>query len=321
MAYKTLTCECCGDEYEGYHTSKYCDDCPKATCANCEEGFEVDHVRPSRDKRFCSEECLATYRSNKATLTCEQCGESFKAKPSDEAKFCSAECHAESMVRDLQERECAHCGQTMKLKPWSDKKYCSNECQSAGRRDQVTLTCEHCGDEFTLKRAKAERSDKHYCSHECVGKDREREVRDGKLQCADCEEWLPFDMFSDNGSDKSRGKMSYCRSCMMQRKEKREQWEAKGEVNGQQLYEIRRAQDNDCTYCGRNLNDLEVHVDHITPRAKGGEHRPGNVHWTCAPCNLQKSDKTHEQFATHLGREADLSWHPYIDQADDRIRS
>lgn len=38
------------------------------------------------------------------------------------------------------------------------------------------------------------------------------------------------------------------------------------------------------------LRSSKVHLDHIYPISKGGIHSITNVVWSCASCNLRKSD-------------------------------
>lgn len=48
-----------------------------------------------------------------------------------------------------------------------------------------------------------------------------------------------------------------------------------------------------CTYCGRSPkkdNNIELQVDHITPRARGGTDEFDNLTTACQECNLGKSD-------------------------------
>ena len=48
-----------------------------------------------------------------------------------------------------------------------------------------------------------------------------------------------------------------------------------------------------CKTCGRSPikdNDVELHVDHITPWSKGGETIPDNLETKCKQCNLGKGN-------------------------------
>jgi hypothetical protein len=51
--------------------------------------------------------------------------------------------------------------------------------------------------------------------------------------------------------------------------------------------DILDAWDNICAYCG---SDRAYTLDHIHPRAKGGETKRGNLLACCPTCNLAKSD-------------------------------
>jgi 5-methylcytosine-specific restriction endonuclease McrA len=44
-----------------------------------------------------------------------------------------------------------------------------------------------------------------------------------------------------------------------------------------------------CTYCGRkSSNTLTITVDHILPKAKGGNNNYENLTTCCNPCNSKK---------------------------------
>jgi hypothetical protein len=63
------------------------------------------------------------------------------------------------------------------------------------------------------------------------------------------------------------------------------------------------ARDNfTCRYCGRQSDEVPLHVDHVHPVAKGGTNDPENLVTACQECNLGKSSKTIGQ---HVPTEAD----------------
>lgn len=50
---------------------------------------------------------------------------------------------------------------------------------------------------------------------------------------------------------------------------------------------------NICGICGLEITEGSIHVDHIIPLSKGGEHSYGNTQITHARCNLKKGASTH----------------------------
>jgi len=53
-------------------------------------------------------------------------------------------------------------------------------------------------------------------------------------------------------------------------------------------------QNNKCKYCNIDLDfntAFEVHLDHVIPISKGGNHSINNVVFSCKSCNLKKHDK------------------------------
>lgn len=50
-----------------------------------------------------------------------------------------------------------------------------------------------------------------------------------------------------------------------------------------------------CQYCGKRFMTEDLTIDHIVPRAQGGQTRWENVVAACIPCNQAKADRTPEQ--------------------------
>lgn len=50
-----------------------------------------------------------------------------------------------------------------------------------------------------------------------------------------------------------------------------------------------------CQYCGDKRGAAEMTLDHITPRAQGGESTPENLVSACIECNQRKGNRTPEQ--------------------------
>jgi len=63
--------------------------------------------------------------------------------------------------------------------------------------------------------------------------------------------------------------------------------------------EVFARSDGLCHYCRTALTlDGRWHVEHMVPKALGGEEAPGNLVAACAPCNLAKRDRTALEFVT-----------------------
>lgn len=51
---------------------------------------------------------------------------------------------------------------------------------------------------------------------------------------------------------------------------------------------IIRRDKSTCYLCGLRCKPHEIHLDHVMPISKGGEHTADNLRVTCAPCNIRK---------------------------------
>ena len=51
-----------------------------------------------------------------------------------------------------------------------------------------------------------------------------------------------------------------------------------------------------CQYCGRTSAKVELQIDHIHPRAKGGTNNKENLITACKYCNIGKSDTLLAQY-------------------------
>lgn len=71
---------------------------------------------------------------------------------------------------------------------------------------------------------------------------------------------------------------------------------ADGSVTIEFEREMYALQNGRCGYCGCDLEESGKHLDHILPISRGGLHTANNVHWVCPTCNLDKKDKTEEEW-------------------------
>ena len=77
-----------------------------------------------------------------------------------------------------------------------------------------------------------------------------------------------------------------------------------------------------CQYCGARPGSEELTIDHIIPRAQGGQTNWENCVLACVPCNARKANRTPEQAGMKLRRHpVRPSWKPLYDSANIRIAS
>lgn len=83
-----------------------------------------------------------------------------------------------------------------------------------------------------------------------------------------------------------------------------------------------------CQYCGITVGPSTFTLDHVRPRARGGESTYQNLVTACKPCNNRKSDRTPEEAGMTLLRRPhrvmlqtrhrlqagaeDSAWEPYL---------
>lgn len=70
----------------------------------------------------------------------------------------------------------------------------------------------------------------------------------------------------------------------------------KGRANFRQLAALWKSQRGRCALTGRRLTRQNAHLDHITPKTKGGGDEIGNLRWLCVEANMAKRDMSDEQF-------------------------
>ena len=67
-------------------------------------------------------------------------------------------------------------------------------------------------------------------------------------------------------------------------------------VPGGLRYEILKRAGGRCELCGVSHDEVPLDVDHIVPRAKGGDNDPSNLQVLCRTCNAQKRDRDDTDF-------------------------
>jgi len=67
-------------------------------------------------------------------------------------------------------------------------------------------------------------------------------------------------------------------------------------VPGSVRFDVLRRAGGRCELCGASSRDIQIDVDHIIPRAKGGSNDPSNLQALCRTCNAQKRDRDDTDF-------------------------
>ncbi len=77
-----------------------------------------------------------------------------------------------------------------------------------------------------------------------------------------------------------------------------------------------------CQYCGEQPGSDELSIDHVVPRAQGGDSRWDNCVLACVECNHRKADRTPEQANMTLRKlPVRPQWKPIYANHDRRIES
>lgn len=77
-----------------------------------------------------------------------------------------------------------------------------------------------------------------------------------------------------------------------------------------------------CQYCGVRPGGNQLTIDHVLPRAQGGETRWDNCVLACVDCNFRKGNRTPAQAAMRLKRKpVQPKWHPLFAVESVRIES
>ena len=62
-------------------------------------------------------------------------------------------------------------------------------------------------------------------------------------------------------------------------------------ISNKLKHEVWRRDDFTCQYCERDINIVELEIDHIKPVSKGGTNAMSNLQTLCFECNRSKRDK------------------------------
>ena len=119
-------------------------------------------------------------------------------------------------------------------------------------------------------------------------------VRQGKRRCCICKKIFPLNSeFFNRRNSKDRKHHSNgfdweCRPCHVQKM--RNERRVRGSKALKTRFEILKKYQFTCQYCGRKAPSVSLAVDHINPRANGGNSQIDNLTIACSDCNIGKSD-------------------------------
>jgi len=80
-------------------------------------------------------------------------------------------------------------------------------------------------------------------------------------------------------------------------------------------YEILRRDNHTCRYCGAKPPDVTLTVDHVVPRALGGDDSPENLATACTACNAGKAATNPDAPLVADVQQAALKWKMAIELA------
>ena len=55
-----------------------------------------------------------------------------------------------------------------------------------------------------------------------------------------------------------------------------------------------------CCYCGKKFGSIELNLEHVVPKSRGGKTGWDNIVTACIPCNLRKADKMPDEAGMKL---------------------
>jgi len=77
-----------------------------------------------------------------------------------------------------------------------------------------------------------------------------------------------------------------------------------------------------CQYCGKQPGSEELTIDHVVPRAQGGQSTWTNCVLACIACNSKKADRTPAQARMKLRKEPERpAWKPVYADRMNRVKS
>jgi hypothetical protein len=79
-------------------------------------------------------------------------------------------------------------------------------------------------------------------------------------------------------------------------------------VSNRKRFEVLRRDNHACRYCGAKAPFVELHVDHVIPRSRGGCDEAWNLTAACVRCNMAKGDGIPAEFIVREVREDEATY-------------
>lgn len=71
--------------------------------------------------------------------------------------------------------------------------------------------------------------------------------------------------------------------------------------------------DHRCQYCGNHFDPVDLNMDHVIPRDRGGRTSWENIVTSCIKCNSRKANRLPHQAGMHLIRKPERPrWRPFV---------
>lgn len=252
---------------------------PPKICGYCGKEFKHNKSK-APGKKYCGRKCAKLAQKVRSQsklkpekeIKCNICGNIFYTKTYN-AKLCSQPCrNLYYLIKEppawVKHRsflcECAWCGSKFEA-PKSNAKYCTKECRDKEHNKKVERLCYECGCtvNIRLQYSKNKKDDEISC-RKCISKKNKMRSmmptvtpeilnRNKAVFGKELNYWL-LDGFGTGASQKIMD---------------RDGWK--------------------CYICGKEKN---LHVHHIIPRNRGGEHTPENLITLCGSChrNIESGD-------------------------------
>lgn len=257
---------------------------PAAISMPCQQcGVMMPPATPSRQKKFCSIQCVGKSQRKHPKWTCLHCGESFQRRPGGfevragkEPMYCGRACYRVALSLQMKGR---------RIEPGPEA--------IARREERARLKQESI--ERQKEQKERDRQSKRR-QREQDRKDRLAKER-SKRECHACGGLLGLKPFT------SRCCSERCHSDLRRRSRRRGKAAYRARLKGATVerfidVEIFRRDGWRCMLCGKNTperlmgtnhNDAPT-LDHIVALANGGDHSRANTQCACRICNSTKSD-------------------------------